>query len=151
MYFGTNRRVPKTTDSLFSIYQQDGEFLREFMVRFNTATLEVKDLDEATAIAAMKRGLRNFKFTYSLDMTLPRSYVELLECIQKYIHTEEAATDRRQFEEKSQKKKARKGGGSREPSRIRAEHEAPPPLLSQKPKNFMGRYDSYTPLTTFRL
>ena len=83
------------------------------MVRFNTATLKVKNLDEVTAIVVMKRGLWNSKFIYFLDKTLLRSYVELLECAQKYIHIKEAVTNQRQFEERGQKKKARKGGGSR--------------------------------------
>ena len=141
--------MPRTTVSLFSVQQQDGESLREFVARFNIATLEVKDLDEAMAIAVMKRGFWNSKFTYSQVKMLPRSYAELLERAQKYIRIEEAVTDRCQFEGKGQKKKARKGRGSREPNRIRIEKEAPSFWLSQKPKNFIGKYDSYTPLTAF--
>ena len=78
------------------------------MVRFNTATLEVKDLNEAMAITIMKQGLLNSKFIYSLDKTLPWSYIELFKRAQKYIRAEKATTDRCLFEEKSQKKKARK-------------------------------------------
>ena len=100
------------------------------MARFNTATLDVKDLDEATAITAMKRRLWNSKFIYSLDKMISRSYVELFEHTQKYIHTEEATINRRQFEEKGQKKKARKEGGFEEPSRIHIEKKTPPSWLS---------------------
>ena len=54
-----------------------------FVARFNIAILEVKDLDEVTAIVVMKWGLRNSKFTYSLnDIFLvqcrtPRACVEV--------------------------------------------------------------------------
>ena len=125
-YFNTNQRVSRTTDSLFSIRQQDRESLCDFVACFNTATLEVKDLDEATAITTMKRGLWNSRFIYSLDKMLPQSYVKLLKRAQKYNRIEEAATNRRQFEGKGPKKKARKGGVFGELSRIRTEKEAPP-------------------------
>ena len=75
------------------------------MVRFNAATLEVKDLNEKMALSIKKRDLRGSRFTYSLDKTLSRTYVELLEHAYKYMHTDERASDRRQIEGKSQKKK----------------------------------------------
>ena len=68
--------------------------LRHFVARFNTATLEVRDLNEDMAISAMKRGLRASRFTYSLDKTLPRTYAELLERAYKYMRTDEGASDR---------------------------------------------------------
>ena len=64
---------------------RENETLRHFVVRFNTATLEVQDLNEDMAISAMKRGLRASRFTYFLDKTLSRTYAELLECAYKYM------------------------------------------------------------------
>ena len=78
------------------------------MARFNTATLEVKDLKEDMAISVMKRDLRGSRFTYSLDKTLSQSYAELLECAYRYIHADEVASDRHQTSEKDQKKKQKK-------------------------------------------
>ena len=77
------------------------------MVRFNTTTLEVRDLNEDMTISAMKRGLRS-QFTYSLDKILSRTYAKFLECTYKYMHADEGASDRRQTEGKSQKKKKQK-------------------------------------------
>ena len=92
-HFSTSRRLPWTSDSLFSVKQGETETLRDIVVRFNKATLEVKDLNEDMTISAMKRGLRGSRFTYSLDKTLPRTYVELLEHVYKYIHVDEGASD----------------------------------------------------------
>ena len=64
------------------------------MVRFNAATLEVRNLNEDMALSAMKRGLRGSRFTYSLDKTLPRMYAELLERAYKYMRTDKGASDR---------------------------------------------------------
>lgn len=53
------------------------------------ATLEIYHLDESLAMLAVKRGLHPSWFTYLLDKTYLKSYVELLIHAQKYIHTEE--------------------------------------------------------------
>ena len=82
------------------------------MVRFNAATLEVKDLNENIAISIIKRGLRRSQFTYSLDKTLPRTDAELLEHACKYMRTDEGASNRHQTEGKSQKKKKQKKEGA---------------------------------------
>ena len=90
--------------------------LRHFVMRFNAATLEIRDLNEDMAISAMKRGLRRSQFTYSLDKTLPRTYVELLERAYKYMCADEGASDRCLTEAKGLKEKRRKGRTPAEPS-----------------------------------
>ena len=116
-YFSTSRKPPRTSDSLFSLKQEENETLRYFVVQFNAATLEIRDLNEDMTISAMKRGLRGSRFTYSLDKTLPRTYAELLERAYKYIRADEAASDRRLIEVTSQKEKRKKNRGPAEPSR----------------------------------
>ena len=80
------------------------------MACFNTATLEVRDLNEDMTISTMKKGLKAFRFTYFLDKTLSRTYAELLEHAYKYIRTDEGASDGRQIEGQDQKKKQKKNG-----------------------------------------
>ena len=75
------------------------------MAHFNVVTLEVRDLNEDMAILIMKRGLKESRFTYSLNKTLSQIYTELLKHAYKYIRMDEGASDRRQIEEKDQKKK----------------------------------------------
>ena len=75
------------------------------MTRFNTTTLEVRDLNEDMAISTMKRDPRRSRFTYSLDKTLSQTYAKLLEYAYKCMRTDEGASDRRQIEGKGQKKK----------------------------------------------
>ncbi|XP_073103482.1 uncharacterized protein [Elaeis guineensis] len=95
IHFSTSQKPPRTSDSLFSLKQRENETLRHFVMRFNAATLEVRDLNEDMAISAMKRRLRGSRFTYSLDKTLPRIYVELMERAYKYMRADEGASDRR--------------------------------------------------------
>nr|XP_010906742.1 uncharacterized protein LOC105033577 [Elaeis guineensis] len=94
IHFSTSRKVPRTLDNLFSIKQGETEMLRDFMAHFNAATFEIKDLNKDMAISAMKRGLKESRFIYSLDMTFLQIYAELLERAYKYIHANEDASDR---------------------------------------------------------
>ena len=116
-HFSTSQRPPRTSNSLFSIKQRETEILRDFVARFNAATLEVKDLNENMTISIMKRGLRGSRFTYSLDKTLHWTYVELLKRAYKYMRADKGASDRRQTKGKSQKKKEQKKGAPVESSR----------------------------------
>ncbi|XP_073117756.1 uncharacterized protein [Elaeis guineensis] len=156
-HFSTSRKPPRTSDSLFSLKQGENETLRHFVVQFNTATLEVRDLNEDMAISAMKRRLRESRFTYSLDKTLPRTYAELLERAYKYMRADEGSSDRRSTEFKGLKEKRRKGRDPAEPSRPSTDGRVSPPRRNQKsprrrtPKPTRPRYDSYTPLSAPRV
>ena len=79
-------------------------------MHFNVAKLEVKDLGEDMAISAMKRGLRESRFIYSLEKNHPRTYFELLDRAFKHIRVDEAASDHCRMESKGQKKKQKKSG-----------------------------------------
>ena len=64
------------------------------MARFNAATLEITDLNEVVAMSAFKKGLKQSRFTYSLDKTFPKTYPELLARASKYIRADEGAASR---------------------------------------------------------
>ena len=102
------------------------------MVRFNAATLEVRDLNEDMAISAMKRGLRASRFTYSLDKTLPRTYAELLEHAYNYMRADEGASDRRLAESKGPKEKRRKGRDPASLSKPPTDSRVSPPQRNQR-------------------
>ena len=108
------------------------------------------------AISAMKRGLRGSRFTYSLDKTLPRTYVELLERAYKYMRVDEGASDRCLTEAKGPKEKRRKGRDPAGPSRPPTDGRVSPSRRNQKsprrqtPRPTHPRYDSYTPLSAPR-
>lgn len=52
---------------------------------------EIYNLDEVEAMLMMKRGLRSSRFTYLLDKTYTKSYLELLNYAKKYICMEKGA------------------------------------------------------------
>ena len=121
------------------------------MARFNTATLEVRDLNKDMAISTMKRGPKRFRFTYSLDKTLLRTYTELLERAYKYIRTDEGTSDWCQTEEKDQKKKQKKIEAPIKPSWSITNKRASPCQRSPRPNNYGNKYDFYTPLSALHV
>lgn len=64
---------------------------QHYVARSKVAILEVYNLDESMAMLGMKRGLRTSCFIYSLEKTHPKSYSEMLACMQKYICMDERA------------------------------------------------------------
>lgn len=56
-HFNTSQRMPHEPESLFSIYQQDRELLKDFVARLKVVMLNIYHLDELVAMLAMKTGL----------------------------------------------------------------------------------------------
>lgn len=55
------------------------------------------------AILPMKRGLQTSWFTFLLDKTFPKLYLEFQMCAQKYIHAEEGIINQHEVEARSKK------------------------------------------------
>ena len=56
-HFVSSRRPQKGSESLINIKQREGESIRAYINRFNVAALEVRNLDQSIAMAALKGGL----------------------------------------------------------------------------------------------
>ncbi|XP_057969420.1 uncharacterized protein LOC131158569 [Malania oleifera] len=65
-HFLSSQRVAKTTGHLMNMVQGDRETLKNFMHWFNTATLEIRNLDMGVALAALTTALQPESFLYSL-------------------------------------------------------------------------------------
>lgn len=105
-HFNVSRKISWEVNNFFSIHQHDRESLKDYMVQFNAATLEIYNLDDCVAILALKRELCTSHFTYSLNKTYPKSYLEMLDPSQKYIRTDEGALTQQKMDEKPRKKQA---------------------------------------------
>ena len=89
-HFISSRRQRRTSDMLIGMKQRENESLQEFITRFNTATLEVTDLDQMVAMSTMKGALKPFRFLFSLDKKFSTSFFEKLSHAEKYANAEEA-------------------------------------------------------------
>ena len=52
--------------------------MHDYMVRFNTATLEGCNFDDAVAMSVLKQGLHNKHLFYSLNKIFSKDYADLL-------------------------------------------------------------------------
>ena len=75
--------------ALVNVKQNQGESLRDFMVRFNEKTLSTDEFDQRIAIVALQNGLRVGLFAQSLAKTPPRTFTEVFAQANKYINAEE--------------------------------------------------------------
>ncbi|OMO62054.1 Retrotransposon gag protein [Corchorus capsularis] len=146
-HFISSRRAKKTSLGLMNIRQRPNESLRDYVTRFNAEALQVKDLDQSVAVAALMNGLRDdeFQFKFSLSKKPPKTLSELLLRAEKYINAEEnmaaktEKNDHRNDKKRDREVEADQGGkrfsktggysGARSPER---------------------KYDSYTPLNNPR-
>ncbi|XP_057953517.1 uncharacterized protein LOC131147891 [Malania oleifera] len=87
-HFLSSRRVAKTTGHLMSMVQVERETLKNFMHRFNTATLEIRNLDMGVALATLTTALQLGSFLYSLGKKPPVDMGELMIPAEKYINLE---------------------------------------------------------------
>ncbi|KAK3003139.1 hypothetical protein RJ639_018274 [Escallonia herrerae] len=75
-HFVSSRSRRKNSASLLNIVQEKNESLACFLGRFNTATLEIDNLDESVKYTAFLRGLRpTSKFAFSVNKS-PPEYLE---------------------------------------------------------------------------
>ncbi|KAL0451253.1 UNVERIFIED_CONTAM: hypothetical protein Slati_1103400 [Sesamum latifolium] len=104
--FASSRKHRKTELSLFSIRQKEGEPLKEYLQRFNTAALEVLSATQEVKASSFAQGLLDGDFFKSLAKKPATKFDALLARSTKYINIEDAQASKR--EGKGEKKRRTK-------------------------------------------
>ncbi|KAL2480055.1 Retrotransposon gag protein [Abeliophyllum distichum] len=86
----SSKRVKKTAISLMQLAQDKDELLKDFIARFNRATLGIKELQMSTVVTAMMSETQNRHFKISLSKNSQNTMHELLRRGEKYVDAEEA-------------------------------------------------------------
>ena len=89
-HFISNRHLRRGSESLINIKQREGESIRAYVNCFNVTVLEVRNLDQSIAMAALKGGLQKNDLLFSLEKKYPRDFVDLLARAEGYARAEEA-------------------------------------------------------------
>ena len=79
------KKKKKTTIRLAKIQQQRGEYLKEYVRRFNHAVVLIPDLQDGAAYAAFLNGLLPGKFKFSLAESKVTTLVKALGMAQSFI------------------------------------------------------------------
>ncbi|XP_058078600.1 uncharacterized protein LOC131226913 [Magnolia sinica] len=145
--FISGKKSRKPTTHLFTLKQGNKESLKDFIARFNEEALLVADYDNKMALSAMFSGLKEGKFTFSIEKNPPTTLAELISRAQKYTNVEEFSNSRRnvQVVEQSSKEK-RPRNEEPQSSNKKIDDQAPRDRRpSRRPE---GKFRSYTPLNT---
>ncbi|KAL2513378.1 Ribonuclease H [Abeliophyllum distichum] len=86
----SSKRVKKPAISLMQLAQGKDELLKDFIARFNRATIGIKDLHMSTVVTAMMSGTQSRPFKISLSKNPPDTMHELLKRGEKYVDAEDA-------------------------------------------------------------
>ena len=89
-HFVISRCPRRGSKSLINIKQREGESIRAYVNRFNVATLEVWNLDQSIAMAALKGGLQKNNILFFLEKKYPKDFADLLAQTEGYVRAEEA-------------------------------------------------------------
>ncbi|KAL2532585.1 Ribonuclease H [Abeliophyllum distichum] len=76
--------------SFVDLMKDNDELLKDFIARFNRATLGIKDLQMSAVVTAMMSGTQSRPFKMSLSKNPSDTMHELLKRGEKYVDTEEA-------------------------------------------------------------
>ncbi|XP_057958049.1 uncharacterized protein LOC131150941 [Malania oleifera] len=142
-YFLSSWRIAKTMGHLMSMVQGEYETLKKFMHFFNTATLEIRNLDMGVALAALTTTLQPKSFLYSLGKKAPVDMGELMARAQKYINLEEMMDIRGSRIEWKRKSSSRE---TRESYRSTKRQETSTLQASPKIRGQPSKFSTYTPL-----
>ncbi|XP_057969523.1 uncharacterized protein LOC131158672 [Malania oleifera] len=142
-HFLSSRRVAKTTGHLMSMAQGEQETLKNFLRRFNTATLEIHNLDMGVALAALTTALQPGSFLYSLGKKSLVDMGELMVRAEKYINLEEMMDTRGSRIKWKRKNNSREIGDS---YRSAKKHETSMLHPGPKMRGQHNKFSTYTPL-----
>ncbi|XP_071926285.1 uncharacterized protein [Coffea arabica] len=112
--FVSSRAYSKTTAHLMTVHQGPEESLREYMVRFNNESLQVRDRDDKVVMAAFVNGLRKQKLYTEFVERPPKSVREMLDRAHEKANAEEA-NRLKGVQERLRDDKRRKGADLGEP------------------------------------
>nr|XP_027083504.1 uncharacterized protein LOC113705795 [Coffea arabica] len=144
--FVSSKTYSKNATHLMVIRQKPDESLRNFMTRFNTESLQIRDKDEKVVMAAFMNGIRAEELFYKLSEKPPGDLEELLTRAHATANAKKAARLKRKSDREIGDRRGRgnppesKDGPAKKNVFDRLSKEKAPaqPLLPEK---------GYTPLT----
>ncbi|GAU33948.1 hypothetical protein TSUD_148680 [Trifolium subterraneum] len=93
--FAGSKHVQVTATSLFGIHQGHNENLRQYLARFNEATIQVSNPNQEMFVAAVQSGLKAGHFNESLVQKPASTMQEVMKRAECYIKGEESNAEKR--------------------------------------------------------
>ncbi|GKV29507.1 hypothetical protein SLEP1_g38433 [Rubroshorea leprosula] len=137
--FASQREIKRTATELMQVNQKEGESLRDYMQRFNKATLDIDNVPDTICLSALLHGLKRGRFLDDLLENPPKTWNEVNDRSASFILSEDFQSSKRRADDKQNK------GQEQQPRR---EEKKKQKVSEQwgKPVEF-PKYASYIPLT----
>ncbi|GKV53054.1 hypothetical protein SLEP1_g59602, partial [Rubroshorea leprosula] len=137
--FASQREIKRTATELMQVSQKEGESLRDYMQRFNKATLDIDNVPDTICLSALLHGLKRGRFLDDLLENPPKTWNEVNDRSASFILSEEFQSSKRRADDKPSR------GQEQQPKR---EEKKKQKVGEQwgKPAEF-PKYASYIPLT----
>ncbi|XP_023911835.1 uncharacterized protein LOC112023464 [Quercus suber] len=120
----------------------EDEMLRSYIARFNKEALLINEANDKILVAAFTNGLKKGKFLFSLYKNDPKTMSDVLYRATKYMNAEDALLAR---DEKPKKRERQEDTRQERGQKMARTGERRDDRRSKPP---MGRFTSFTPLTT---
>ncbi|GKV50663.1 hypothetical protein SLEP1_g57362 [Rubroshorea leprosula] len=140
--FASQREIKCTATELMQVNQKEGESLRDYMQRFNKATLDIDNVPDTICLSALLHGLRRGRFLDDLLENPPRTWNEVNDRSASFILSEDFQSSKRRADDKQSKSQEQP---------LRREEKKKQKVGEQwgKPTDF-PKYANYIPLTLSR-
>ena len=103
--FMSCRVKKKNASHLFTVYQKDGESLKDYVKRFNQAILKVEDLSDKVVVMVIMEGIHPGPLSDSFSKNVLKTWLALQNKADKYITAEELAEAKRRRRGKNDQKR----------------------------------------------
>ncbi|GKV40125.1 hypothetical protein SLEP1_g47794 [Rubroshorea leprosula] len=137
--FASQREIKRTATELMQVSQKEGESLRDYMQRFNKATLDIDNVPDTICLSALLHGLKRGRFLDDLLENPPKTWNEVNDRSASFILSEDFQSSKRRADDKSSRGQEQQ---------LRREEKKKQKVGEQwgKPAKF-PKYASYIPLT----
>ncbi|GKV28900.1 hypothetical protein SLEP1_g37888 [Rubroshorea leprosula] len=140
--FASQREIKRTATELMQVHQKEGESLRDYMQRFNKATLDIDNVPDTICLLALLHGLKPGRFLDNLLENPPKSWNEVNDRSASFILSEDFQSSKRRADDRQGKEPKQLEGRDDKKKQKVGEQRGKQPSYP--------KYDSYIPLNSPR-
>ncbi|GKV04724.1 hypothetical protein SLEP1_g16838 [Rubroshorea leprosula] len=140
--FASQREIKRTATELMQVNQKEGESLRDYMQRFNKATLDIDNVPDTICLSALLHGLKRGRFLDDLLENPPKTWNEVNDRSASFILSEDFQSSKRRADDKQGKELKQPENKDDKKKQKVSEQRGKSPSFP--------KYDSYIPLSSSR-
>ncbi|GLT84990.1 hypothetical protein SLE2022_031930 [Rubroshorea leprosula] len=101
--FASQREIKRTATELMQVHQKEGESLRDYMQRFNKATLDIDNVPDTICLSALLHGLKRGRFLDDMLENPPKTWNEVNDRSASFILSKDFQSSKRRADDKQSK------------------------------------------------